>query len=488
MSSVSLLDHRRDGLGDDFFTHATSARVYHYLLGGSENYEADRKAARAVWGAADWVKTAAAINRDFILQSVAFSLRLGVRQFLDLGCGYPTTVNVHEITQETHPTQPVVYVDRDPGVYAHGRSQLDERPGVTVLRADILAMDDLLTCEAMRTAVNLKEPVAVLMGDVLPWCPDDAAVHRAMAALRTWMPPGSTLSLSHLTDHWHRATMPTVSAAYAEHGLHIRPRSREEILDLFGDLAQQGPGLTATGRWHEAGPHALRPEDHSAAFAGIALKPASRSPQKAALAASRPRSEEPAVIQEPGPGESQHLIVAHHLPRAGAVPVPVRRTWGLPDLPTAQIVAGNYLRYLRESHGLQVSDVCRLIGVSHSEMTRIESGSRPLTQQQAHTLLAGPYQVSPAARDGFDQYLYEAPFMPQGVMVDAGVGWPDRLAALEHRAVAGRIYAERLIPGLCGPPATPRASTTSANPVSRRSRAPRPSARPQRWSCWRKLF
>ncbi|WP_433549192.1 SAM-dependent methyltransferase [Streptomyces sp. CA-294286] len=275
MNTVSLLAPRGSALDQALYDTASSARLYEFLLGGTECYEADREAAFAVYATAEWVKTAALINRDFSLRSVEFSLGLGVRQFVDLGCGLPGFVNVHEIADKLQPRQPVVYVDRDPLVYAHARSHLDARPGVSVIHADILAMDRLLTCDVMRAAVDLNEPVAVLLHDVLSWCTDDEAVKRAMAILRAWLPSGSTLSISHLTDHWHPATMPAVVATYAQHGMEVRPRSREEIAELFGDFVQS-KGLVATGKWHGTGRWVRHREEHSAAFAGIAVKPAPR--------------------------------------------------------------------------------------------------------------------------------------------------------------------------------------------------------------------
>ncbi|MCM2393623.1 SAM-dependent methyltransferase [Streptomyces albipurpureus] len=270
MTSVSLLGQRAD-LGGDFSTIANSARVYQHLLGGSAAYAADRTAADAVYETAEWLRTAALINRDFGVLSVKWSLAHGVRQFLDLGCGYPGAVNVHEVTDTDRTGCPVVYVDNDPEVYAHARCELDEGPATTVVHADFLAMDQLLACEAVRTAFVPGAPVAVLLHDVLPWCADGPALDQAMAMLRAWMPVGSTLSITHLTDHWHHATMPDVTAAFAGHGLHVHPRSSDEISDLFGDLVQQDPGLTATGRWHEHGRYVHHPPEHSAAFAGIAV-------------------------------------------------------------------------------------------------------------------------------------------------------------------------------------------------------------------------
>ncbi|MEU5839616.1 SAM-dependent methyltransferase [Streptomyces diacarni] len=275
MNSASLLEDQ--SLGSEHFAYARSPRVYDLLLGGVENFQCDREAAFAVYQVAEWLRTAAVINRDFALRSVQASSGLGVRQFLDLGCGLPSESNVHEVARELHPACPTVYVDRDPEVYAHARCRLDESASQTVIHADLLAMDRLLGSEAVVAAFDLTKPVAVLVHDTLPWCHDDVAVHSAMATLRAWLPSGSALSITHLTDHWHRATMPDAVNAYAEHGLRVRPRCREEIEEFFGDFIQQGPGLTAAGRWHEQGPYLPHPDEHSAAFAGIAVKPPHRS-------------------------------------------------------------------------------------------------------------------------------------------------------------------------------------------------------------------
>jgi transcriptional regulator with XRE-family HTH domain len=137
-----------------------------------------------------------------------------------------------------------------------------------------------------------------------------------------------------------------------------------------------------------------------------------------------------------------------------------RRDWGLPDLPTGQIIAGNYIRYLRDNRGLTVADVCGLTGLSSTTMSRTESGARPLSQDEAEALLAGPYQVPEPARRGFARCLYETAFavkyrevQPVHRAVDHTTGWPDRLAALEHRATEACVYAQRLVPGFLRTPA-----------------------------------
>jgi hypothetical protein len=38
---------------------------------------------------------------------------VGLRQFLDIGAGLPTTSNVHEVAQAVEPSSRIVYVDND---------------------------------------------------------------------------------------------------------------------------------------------------------------------------------------------------------------------------------------------------------------------------------------------------------------------------------------------------------------------------------------
>ncbi|MFF3957467.1 Scr1 family TA system antitoxin-like transcriptional regulator [Streptomyces sp. NPDC001890] len=133
--------------------------------------------------------------------------------------------------------------------------------------------------------------------------------------------------------------------------------------------------------------------------------------------------------------------------------------WELPELPTGQIIAGNYVRYLRDNLGLRNADVCGLAGLSHTSMSRTESGARPLSQEEAETLLAGPYQVPESGRRGFARFLSETAcavkhreMLPLAMAVDHTTGWPDRLAALEHRATKACVYAQRLVPAFLRTP------------------------------------
>ena len=90
------------------------ARVYDYLLGGKDNFAADREAAEQAMQINPSVVPTARANRAFLHRAVRLLTDAGIRQFLDLGSGIPTVGNVHEIAQRAAPAARVVYVDVDP--------------------------------------------------------------------------------------------------------------------------------------------------------------------------------------------------------------------------------------------------------------------------------------------------------------------------------------------------------------------------------------
>ena len=90
-----------------------AARIWNYWLGGKDNYEADRLAAEAALEYYD-MATFARQSRQFLNRVVRFlSAEAGIRQFLDIGTGIPTSPNVHEVVQGIAPAAHVAYVDND---------------------------------------------------------------------------------------------------------------------------------------------------------------------------------------------------------------------------------------------------------------------------------------------------------------------------------------------------------------------------------------
>jgi len=83
---------------------AHPARVYDYLLGGKDNFAADRAAAEAIIEVSPVVFACVRANRAFLRRAVRYlASEAGVRQFLDIGTGLPTAQNTHQVAQQVAP-------------------------------------------------------------------------------------------------------------------------------------------------------------------------------------------------------------------------------------------------------------------------------------------------------------------------------------------------------------------------------------------------
>ena len=72
------------------------------MLGGKDNYPADREAAQRTFDAVteEVVRGTVSQNRKFLGRAVRYlAAELGIRQFLDIGTGLPSMNNVHEVAQ-----------------------------------------------------------------------------------------------------------------------------------------------------------------------------------------------------------------------------------------------------------------------------------------------------------------------------------------------------------------------------------------------------
>jgi S-adenosyl methyltransferase len=89
------------------------ARVYDYWLGGKDNFAADREMAEWVLKLTPETLDTVRANRQWMVRAIRFLCEAGIRQFLDIGAGLPTSPNTYEVAQSAAPDARVVYVDND---------------------------------------------------------------------------------------------------------------------------------------------------------------------------------------------------------------------------------------------------------------------------------------------------------------------------------------------------------------------------------------
>jgi hypothetical protein len=197
------------------------ARVYDYLLGGKDNFAADRAAAEAGLKVNPNAATAPKENRAFLMRAVRFLVDAGVRRFVDIGAGLPTSPNIHEIAQGLEPTVEVAYVDNDPIVLVHARALLTSTPEgrTSYVDADLADVDRILGSDDVRRMLGSGEPVALLLFAVLHFFPDDADPYGIVRRLVDALPPGSYLVISHITDHYDRPAWAKFQAVFRAQGI-----------------------------------------------------------------------------------------------------------------------------------------------------------------------------------------------------------------------------------------------------------------------------
>jgi hypothetical protein len=171
--------------------------MYDYLLGGKDNFAADRAAAEQLLAVIPDVAAIAADKPAFLGRAVRYLTSKGVRQFVDLGSGLPTRCNVHEVAQQNAPGTRVVYVDYDPVVAVHGRALLASGGDVAVLHADLTEPSSILEHPGLLRVLDLSRPVGLICASSLHFVADEADPWGIVARYRDRLCSGSYLAMTH---------------------------------------------------------------------------------------------------------------------------------------------------------------------------------------------------------------------------------------------------------------------------------------------------
>lgn len=225
------------------------ARIYDYWLGGRENFQADRAAARHLAKLVPCVEHVARDSRAFMHRVVGFLAGQGIVQFLDVGTGMPGTPSVLDIALQVNPNARVAYVDYDPIVVSHGRAMLKSRQGV-VVQGDLREPASVLGHPSVRGHLDFAKPVAVLLLGVLHYVSDDDDPAGIVSACRDSLASGSYLAIGHVThDKAPDSVVSRSVAAFTKTSATLWPRTADQILGLFDGVDLVDPGVVPVRTW-----------------------------------------------------------------------------------------------------------------------------------------------------------------------------------------------------------------------------------------------
>ena len=247
------------------------ARVYNAVLGGKDNYAADRAEADRLLALYPGLRQKVRENCLFLATAARWlAAERGIRQYLDLGSGLPTDGNnTHQVVHAVSPTCGVAYVDIDPVAVAHADALLAASEHVQAVRGDLADPAAILAEEKVRRVIDPGKPVAVILAMVLHFF-DAGTAAQIVAGYAAAVAPGSYLVIS--AGSGDERTGGLLAREYKAGTLHNH--SPERIAGWFAGLELiDPPGLVDARAWQPGTPAAPPSAEGGHVLAGVARKP-----------------------------------------------------------------------------------------------------------------------------------------------------------------------------------------------------------------------
>ncbi|GAA1307926.1 hypothetical protein Psi02_65720 [Planotetraspora silvatica] len=265
---------RRGVAGFDTST-ANIARMSDYLLGGKDNFAADRELAERLLTIAPEIRLMATEVRDFLERAVHYLVDQGIKQFVNVASGLPTQRNTHEVAQSLIPDARVVYVDDDPVVLTHGRAILATNPNTGVVKGNILQPAEMLDNPDIRRLIDFDKPVGLLIPARLQYLPDVSDPYKCVAYLRDHVARGSHLAIGHAVFDARPDLVGPIVEAFRRivPNADDAPRKREDVMRFFDGTELVDPGLVYIRQWRPDSTVAASRPDKAWIVGGVALIP-----------------------------------------------------------------------------------------------------------------------------------------------------------------------------------------------------------------------
>jgi hypothetical protein len=252
------------------------ARVYDYLLGGKDNFAADRAVGDHIIASLPATQVGVRAQRDVLGRVIRYLVgEAGITQLLDVGSGLPTAENVHEIAQQIDPATRVVYIDNDPVVLNHAMALLADDTTTFAASGDLKDPASITDSPEVRDHLDWDQPVGLLLCGILHYLLDEDKPAELVAQLADALPAGSYVFIHHLLASEDPAS--ATLQAEMQRGLgRAQFRTFAQIRELFGDLELVEPGLVHVPDWR---PYLHTPRVHhnpvlALAAAGVGRKAA----------------------------------------------------------------------------------------------------------------------------------------------------------------------------------------------------------------------
>jgi hypothetical protein len=226
-------------------TKPNVARAYDYLLGGKDNFAADRDLAGKLLAIYPGTRQMVKENRRFLVRALDYVLAQAISQYLDLGAGLPTTPAVHEIVRRYDNSAAVLYVDNDPVVVNHlWALTCTTDPRVEAVAADLAHPATVLGHAGEAGLIDTGEPLCLIVAMVLHFMDADTGRDLVRAYVDE-LAPGSHVILT--VARGEPAIGDQITRAYD--AATVYNHSHEDVASFFTGLDLIPPGITDARAW-----------------------------------------------------------------------------------------------------------------------------------------------------------------------------------------------------------------------------------------------
>lgn len=231
-------------------SHPNAARIHTAVLGGKDYYTADHAIAEKL--TRNKICPAITESRRFALRAVGYLIdHHQVTQFVELGCGFPHTPNIHDVAAERTESARTLYIDNDPIAATHARALTT---GHTTHTAEIDLTDTPAVLDAITTTLDTTEPIVLCLSGTAELIDQVPVI---VTALTHALPAGTWLVLTHVTADIYGHHIDTAAQTLRAAGIDYHPRTHDDIAAMLNDYALHTPGLIAPHRWR---PEVLGPD------------------------------------------------------------------------------------------------------------------------------------------------------------------------------------------------------------------------------------
>ena len=222
-----------------------AGRIYDYILGGTHNFEVDRKAAEQLLQLAPILPQMFRLVRWFLGEATRRLLGIGFDKFVDFASGLPTQDHIHEVAPAG---TKVIYSDIDPVTVTYAQEIIKDNPHTIYIHCDAAKPEKLLNSNEVQELFGDDKKVVFGFNGIAYFLTDDQ-IANTMQLLYEWAVEGSRLFLTDLDMEVASETSKKFFETYKNMGQPVSVRGKTKLIDLIKPWKVCEPGPLTLEKW-----------------------------------------------------------------------------------------------------------------------------------------------------------------------------------------------------------------------------------------------